>query len=295
MLEVMVKAAKAGGAVARERQRRGFGVSIKGDGSPVTDADREAEAAVFAGARSGVSRLRVVGGGDGGAWDHGAAVHRGSDRWDAELCEGAAAVGHARGSGGGWRGDGGRGVSAGHRSASRGAARGGGLCQRRAASRLDGGESRPWHAAARLAQHLAPGADLGGLSPLGGCHPVSARVRRLSVVHHGGGRQGRGRPHPGREALGSRRAAASSWRRPAAPSPISRASPPSTRPPRSPPTGVCTRTLSPASEETRHDARHRARHPRRHHPPRHHGGQHPARAGPARSPGHRQPAPHQDP
>ena len=42
----MVEAAKAGGAVARERQRRGFGVSIKGDGSPVTDADRDAEAAV---------------------------------------------------------------------------------------------------------------------------------------------------------------------------------------------------------------------------------------------------------
>jgi histidinol-phosphatase len=46
MLTVMIEAAKAGGALARERQRCGFGVSIKGDGSPVTDADREAEAAI---------------------------------------------------------------------------------------------------------------------------------------------------------------------------------------------------------------------------------------------------------
>lgn len=45
-LAVMVEAARAGGAVARERQRRGFDVTIKGDGSPVTDADRDAEAAV---------------------------------------------------------------------------------------------------------------------------------------------------------------------------------------------------------------------------------------------------------
>src|SRR5262249_44843833 len=41
----MVEAARAGGAVARERQRRGFSVTLKGDGSPVTDADRDAEAA----------------------------------------------------------------------------------------------------------------------------------------------------------------------------------------------------------------------------------------------------------
>src|SRR5262245_49462565 len=43
---VMVAAAGAGGAVARERQSRGFSVTVKGDGSPVTDADRDAEAAV---------------------------------------------------------------------------------------------------------------------------------------------------------------------------------------------------------------------------------------------------------
>src|SRR4029453_7238711 len=42
----MVEAARAGGAIARERFTRGFAVSIKGDGSPVTEADREAEAAI---------------------------------------------------------------------------------------------------------------------------------------------------------------------------------------------------------------------------------------------------------
>ena len=45
-LTVMVEAARAGGALARDRQRRGFDVTIKGDGSPVTDADRDAEAAI---------------------------------------------------------------------------------------------------------------------------------------------------------------------------------------------------------------------------------------------------------
>ena len=42
----MVEAARAGGAIARERFTRGFAVSIKGDGTPVTEADREAEAAI---------------------------------------------------------------------------------------------------------------------------------------------------------------------------------------------------------------------------------------------------------
>ena len=42
----MVEAARAGGAIARARFTRGFAVSIKGDGSPVTEADREAEAAI---------------------------------------------------------------------------------------------------------------------------------------------------------------------------------------------------------------------------------------------------------
>jgi len=42
----MVEAARVGGAIARERFTRGFAVSMKGDGSPVTEADREAEAAI---------------------------------------------------------------------------------------------------------------------------------------------------------------------------------------------------------------------------------------------------------
>lgn len=42
-LEIMVEAARAGGAVAVEHYRRGFSVSLKADRSPVTEADREAE------------------------------------------------------------------------------------------------------------------------------------------------------------------------------------------------------------------------------------------------------------
>ncbi|HEU4440121.1 MAG TPA: inositol monophosphatase family protein [Methylomirabilota bacterium] len=45
-LEVMVEAARAGGAVALEHYRRGFSVSLKADRSPVTEADREAERAI---------------------------------------------------------------------------------------------------------------------------------------------------------------------------------------------------------------------------------------------------------
>jgi histidinol-phosphatase len=43
----MVKAARAGGATALEHYRRGVSVSLKADRSPVTDADRAAEAAVL--------------------------------------------------------------------------------------------------------------------------------------------------------------------------------------------------------------------------------------------------------
>ena len=66
----------SGGAIARERFRRGFAVSIKGDGSPVTEADREAEAVIArvlgaafpdhgwlgeeTGARAGPSRAFIV-------------------------------------------------------------------------------------------------------------------------------------------------------------------------------------------------------------------------------------------
>ena len=46
VLDAMVEAAREGGAIARERFTRGFAVSIKGDGTPVTEADREAEAAI---------------------------------------------------------------------------------------------------------------------------------------------------------------------------------------------------------------------------------------------------------
>ena len=42
----MVEAAREGGAIARARFTRGFAVSIKRDGTPVTEADREAEAAI---------------------------------------------------------------------------------------------------------------------------------------------------------------------------------------------------------------------------------------------------------
>jgi histidinol-phosphatase len=45
-LEVMVEAARAGGAVALEHYRRGFSVSLKADRSPVTQADQEAERAI---------------------------------------------------------------------------------------------------------------------------------------------------------------------------------------------------------------------------------------------------------
>jgi histidinol-phosphatase len=46
VLDDMVAAAREGGAVARDWQRRGFAVVTKDDGSPVTEADREAEAAI---------------------------------------------------------------------------------------------------------------------------------------------------------------------------------------------------------------------------------------------------------
>jgi histidinol-phosphatase len=45
-LEVMVEAARAGGAVALEHYRRGIEVTLKADRSPVTEADREAERAI---------------------------------------------------------------------------------------------------------------------------------------------------------------------------------------------------------------------------------------------------------
>ena len=38
VLDVMVEAARVGGAIARERFRRGFAVSIKGDGSTENEA-----------------------------------------------------------------------------------------------------------------------------------------------------------------------------------------------------------------------------------------------------------------
>lgn len=43
----MVEAARAGGAVALERYRRGLAVSLKADRSPVTEADHAAEAAIL--------------------------------------------------------------------------------------------------------------------------------------------------------------------------------------------------------------------------------------------------------
>jgi histidinol-phosphatase len=46
VLDTMIEAARAGGAIARECFTRGFAVSIKSDGSPVTEADREAEGAI---------------------------------------------------------------------------------------------------------------------------------------------------------------------------------------------------------------------------------------------------------
>jgi histidinol-phosphatase len=52
-LEVMVEAARAGGAVALEHYRRGIEVTLKADRSPVTEADREAERAIV-----GVLRAR---------------------------------------------------------------------------------------------------------------------------------------------------------------------------------------------------------------------------------------------
>ena len=45
-LEVMVEAARTGGAVALEHYRRDFSVSLKADRSPVTEADRAAERAI---------------------------------------------------------------------------------------------------------------------------------------------------------------------------------------------------------------------------------------------------------
>jgi histidinol-phosphatase len=52
-LDVMVEAARAGGAVALEHYRRGIEVTLKADRSPVTEADREAERAIV-----GVLRAR---------------------------------------------------------------------------------------------------------------------------------------------------------------------------------------------------------------------------------------------
>ncbi|MFI5326451.1 MAG: inositol monophosphatase family protein, partial [Candidatus Rokuibacteriota bacterium] len=47
-LDAMVEAARAGGATALEHYRRqGFSVSLKADKSPVTEADRAAEAAIL--------------------------------------------------------------------------------------------------------------------------------------------------------------------------------------------------------------------------------------------------------
>src|SRR5229473_1617728 len=43
----MVEAARAGGATALEHYRRGVSVSLKADRSPVTEADRAAEAAIL--------------------------------------------------------------------------------------------------------------------------------------------------------------------------------------------------------------------------------------------------------
>jgi histidinol-phosphatase len=47
ILDHMVEAARAGGAVALDHYRRGFEVSIKADASPVTEADRGAEHAII--------------------------------------------------------------------------------------------------------------------------------------------------------------------------------------------------------------------------------------------------------
>jgi histidinol-phosphatase len=46
-LDIMVEAARAGGATALEHYRRGVSVSLKADRSPVTEADRAAEAAIL--------------------------------------------------------------------------------------------------------------------------------------------------------------------------------------------------------------------------------------------------------
>ena len=46
VLDVMIEAARAGGEVALAHFRRGVEATVKADGSPVTDADREAERAI---------------------------------------------------------------------------------------------------------------------------------------------------------------------------------------------------------------------------------------------------------
>src|SRR4030095_6664654 len=198
ILNTMVEAAQAGGVLARERQRRGFDVSIKGDGSPVTDADRDAEAAIArvlaaaypehgwlgeeTGVRGGTARRFIVDPIDGTR-----NFVKGLPQWATLVAleeDGVVTAGvvyqpvadqlHVARRGGGAYADGARiRVSAG------GGRRGGAPLPR----------------------------PLGRLLSSRRRHAVSARLRRLSLVHHGGRGQGRGGPEPRREALGPRRAA----------------------------------------------------------------------------------------
>jgi histidinol-phosphatase len=60
-LDVMMEAARAGGAVALDHYRRGFSVSLKADRSPVTEADHEAEREIVAVLRARCPEHGVLG------------------------------------------------------------------------------------------------------------------------------------------------------------------------------------------------------------------------------------------
>src|SRR4029453_17262825 len=194
ILNTMVEAAQAGGVLARERQRRGFDVSIKGDGSPVTDADRDAEAAIArvlaaaypehgwlgeeTGVRGGTAPRFIVDPIDGTR-----NFVKGLPQWATLVAleeDGVVTAGVVY-----------QPVAHQLHVAPRG---GGPSRRRRAHPRLGGGRAPRRDAPPRRAGHAAPAAALGRLPSSRRRHAVSARLRRLSLVHHGGRGQGRGGP-----------------------------------------------------------------------------------------------------
>ena len=282
MLETMVEAASAGGAVARERITRGFAVAIKGDGSPVTEADREAEAAVArvlgaaypdhgwlgeeTGGRGPDDRRFIVDPIDGTrnfVTRHSASGPRSSPSrrpaWSRRASSIQPVTGElhvAR------RGDGAFLNGARHPRLHRGRARRAGRCctarSTSCAARGSGTGFFAWWTPRRMQR---------GFGDFLSFTTVAEGKGEVALT-------------PEREALGPRRAApprGGGGRR------LHRLRGQAHhlfRPPRSPPTACCTPDRAgPLSRRSRHDAHRRARHSRRHHPPRRDGGQHPPRAG----------------